>query len=92
MTKVVNIKFEHADVVCGRGTIYGNYYLIGRDGTRDEVCDKYHKEFHYRIKKDSKFKAAILRLKDKTIGCFCKEPDKEIRCHLDTIKEYLDNL
>ena len=28
----------------GRGSMWGNPFVIGRDGTRDEVCDRYERE------------------------------------------------
>ena len=34
----------------------------------------------------------FLELKDKRLGCFCKQPGIEIACHIDIIKEWLDNL
>ncbi len=60
-------------IYCGRGSPYGNPFVIGRDGNRDEVCDK--------------FKAEILptldvrRLRGHDLLCFCKP----LRCHCDDI-------
>lgn len=39
-TEVVNIKFDEYDVLIQRGTIWGNPYRIGVDGTRNEVLKK----------------------------------------------------
>jgi len=85
-TTIVNMKHERADVNCGRGSIYGNPYRIGIDGTRDEVCDKY-KEYFYKKILNPTFRNKVLLLKSKKLGCWCKP----LRCHLETIKEYLDN-
>ncbi len=47
MTKVVNIKTTQEKYVkCCRPTIYGNPYILGKDGTREEVIEKYRKYFH----------------------------------------------
>ena len=41
MTKVVN-KYKHVyDVYIGRGSKWGNPFVIGKDGTREEVINKY---------------------------------------------------
>jgi len=40
-TIVVNVKYEECDVRIMRPGKYGNPYIIGRDGTRDDVCDKH---------------------------------------------------
>lgn len=41
-TKVVNIKDgEYFNVYVGRGSKWGNPFVIGRDGTRKEVIELY---------------------------------------------------
>jgi hypothetical protein len=89
--KIVNLKYEKCEIYCGRGTSFGNKFRIGVDGTRDEVCDKYEEYFNKRIANDPKFKAIVLKLKGKICGCWCKMPNEEVRCHLDTIKNFIDN-
>ena len=84
-TLVVNMRYQKADVNCGRGSLFGNPYQIGRDGTRDDVCDKFAELFRKKLN-DPKFRAKVLALKNKRLGCWCKP----LRCHVDTIKEYLD--
>lgn len=86
MTSVVNIKYSKCDVNCSREGYYGNPYLIGRDGTRDEVCDKYEEYFAYKILHDARFRANILSLKDKVLGCYCYPK----RCHCNTIANFLN--
>ena len=88
MPTVVNIKKQRCDVYIGRGSIYGNPYLIGRDGERDEVVRKYRKYFFERIARDTQFKEAVewLRNKDVSLGCYCKP----LECHGDVILEYLN--
>lgn len=85
-TIVVNIKKEKCDVYCGRGSPFGNPYIIGRDGTRNDVCDNF---IHYFYKKlnDSQFRNKVIALKGKRLGCWCKP----LRCHCDSIVEYLEN-
>ena len=87
-TKVVNkYKYKGEYVYIGRGSPFGNPFVIGKDGTREEVLEKYRVYFYERIARDSKFKMMVLSLRGKTLGCFCKPK----LCHGDIIKEYLDN-
>ncbi len=86
-TMVVNIKtYPKKDYVfIGRGSPFGNPYVIGKDGDRDEVIKKYERDFYKKIKNE-RFKRLVLSLKGKKLGCFCK-PEK---CHGDIIVQYLE--
>lgn len=85
-TKVVNVKTETYNAFIGRPSIFGNPFKIGPDGTREEVIEKFKDYFYKRLVDDSNFKARVLTLKDKTLGCYCKP----LPCHGDIIAEYLD--
>jgi len=87
MTSVVNIKNSNCDVYCGRPSIFSNPYKIGKDGTREEVIEKYRVWFNKKLT-DPGFRAKIGELKDKVLGCYCKP----LSCHCDVIVEYLENL
>ena len=63
--------------------------------------ENYEKYFNDKVNNDSGFRSRVLELKDKRLGCWCKcDPPcnndkcckKSLRCHLETIKNYLDNL
>ena len=86
-TMVVNIKtYPKKDYVfIGRGSPFGNPYVIGKDGDRDEVIKKYERDFYKKIKNE-RFRRLVLSLKGKKLGCFCK-PEK---CHGDIIVQYLE--
>lgn len=62
----------------GRGTPFGNPFVIGKDGDRDEVCDKYEQLL-------TNTPSLVLRVKSELKGqhlvCFCKPK----RCHGDTL-------
>lgn len=60
-------------VYIGRGSPYGNPFVIGRDGTRDEVCDRFEKEVLPSLD--------VSELIGKDLVCFCKPQ----RCHGDAI-------
>ena len=86
-TKVINKKSgEKFDVYIGRPSVFGNPYVAGKDGTRDEVIEKYRLYLHERIKTDAKFKAQVDGLKGLRLGCFCAPA----HCHGDVLVEYLD--
>lgn len=75
MVKIVNKRHSKYDVYIGRGSIYGNPYVIGVHGTRDEVIDKYEKYFNEKVSKDEKFRESVLSLDGLIIGCFCKRTE-----------------
>lgn len=55
-------------VYVGRGSLFGNPYVIGKDGTRAEVIEKYIKL----IESDDNLKEIIKqKLKGKNLLCFC---------------------
>ena len=83
MTKVVHCKKDLYDVYIGRPSIWGNPYRIGRDGTREEVIEKYRKY----IQSSSKIHL-IEDLRGKTLGCWCK-PNP---CHGDILVELLERI
>lgn len=60
-------------VFCGRGGPWGNPFVIGKDGNRDDVCNKFEREML------PKLDVALLRGRD--LLCFCKPA----RCHCDSI-------
>lgn len=106
MTKVINIKSgEPYDVYIGRSGhgkdgYFGNPHTLG--GVYCPECKSYHdrrcaiaafkKDFYERIEIDDVFKQKVLDLRDKTLGCFCKQPHIEIACHGDIYVEYLNNI
>jgi len=85
---------EHKGMViyCGRPSILQNPYVIGVDGTRDEVCNKFEVDFYNQITEDGPFRQEVIRLyrlaqeTDVTLLCYCVPA----RCHCLTIKRFLD--
>ncbi len=73
--KVVHCKKDPYDVLIDRTTKWGNPFIIGRDGNRDEVCDKYEEWFP----SQPHLVAALKELEGKILGCWCKSK----RCHGD---------
>jgi Domain of unknown function (DUF4326) len=65
-------------VYIGRGSPWGNPFVIGRDGTRDEVCDLYEREVLPYLD--------LRHLRGRDLVCFCKPA----RCHGDSILKKLE--
>jgi len=86
VTKVVHCKKEKYDIYCGRPGPYGNPFVIGRDGNRENVIKKYKEWFYHKDQKQ--FREDIKILKGKTLACWCHP----IKCHCDIIAEYLDEI
>lgn len=76
---VVHCKKEPYDVYIGRPSKWGNPFVIGRDGTREEVIEKYR---HY-ILHNPRLLADLSELKGKVLGCWCAPKP----CHGDVLVE-----
>ena len=77
-TRVVHCKKEPYDIYIGRGSIWGNPFIVGKDGTREEVISKYEAY----IMNSKKLIDQLHTLVNKTLGCWCK-PEA---CHGDILK------
>lgn len=78
---VVHCRKEKYDIYIGRPSKWGNPFVIGKDGTRKEVIDKYRV---YLLKNDYLL-SCIDELEDKILGCYCKP----LLCHGDVLIETL---
>jgi hypothetical protein len=79
VTRVVHCKRAPFDVYIGRPSKWGNPFVIGRDGTRDEVIEKYRRW----ITRQPALLADIKTLAGKTLGCWCAPQP----CHGDVLAE-----
>jgi uncharacterized protein YebE (UPF0316 family) len=80
--KVVNAKEEEFDVYIGRGTKWGNKFVEGVDGTREEVIQLYKEWF---LKNPALQVDAIKELQNKVLGCHCKPKP----CHGDILVDFI---
>lgn len=89
ITKVSNKDLgDSYDIYIGRGTLWGNPYQMGKEGTRDEVIAKFAYDFEKRfLKLPEQFDVNIEKLRGKTLGCHCKPA----ACHGDVIAKYLNS-
>lgn len=64
-------------VYIGRGSAWGNPFVIGRHGDRDTVCDRYEREILPGLD--------LTPLRGKHLVCHCSP----LRCHGDAIRRAL---
>ncbi len=64
-----------------------NPFVIGKNGSRDEVLIKYEEYIKEKLK-DPSFKEELLKLKGKKLGCWCK-PEK---CHGDILLKFINKI
>jgi Domain of unknown function (DUF4326) len=70
-------------VYIGRGSIWGNPFIIGKDGTRQEVVEKYA----IWICDNPELLNKLTSLKGKDLVCFCRP----LTCHGDILEILLEN-
>jgi len=80
MTKVVHCKRSPYDVYIGRPGPFGNPFEIGKDGTREEVVEKYAE---WVLTQPELLAIIKTELKGKVLGCWCAPQ----LCHGDILKE-----
>jgi hypothetical protein len=78
------LKKDDYDVFIGRNGQWGNPFILGVDGTRSEVIDKYRQW----IKTQPQLLAQLHILRGKRLGCFCKP----LACHGDVLVELCEEL
>ncbi len=83
-TTVVNLKVDHFDVRIDRKTKWGNPFIVGRDGTREEVIQ----QFADWIVEQPTLMAALHELKGKKLGCWCHPSP----CHGQVLARLADAL
>jgi len=83
MTTVCHCKKEQYDIYIGRPTKWGNCFVIGKDGTRKEVVEKYRQW----VLQQPELMASLGELKGKRLGCWCKPH----ACHGDVLAELADS-
>ncbi len=73
------LKITADDIYIGRPSIWGNPFITGKDGTREQVIEK-HKIW---IKQNTYLLSRIHELKGKNLICFCAPKT----CHGDILLE-----
>lgn len=105
MTTVVHCKIEEFDIYIGRPFKnqewkFGNPFVIGQDGTREEVINKWKiwldtgESFNNKDATEPRRQWILNHihiLKDKRLGCWCKHKP-EIPCHGDDLVERVNKI
>jgi hypothetical protein len=86
--KIVHCRRQKYDVYVGRPSDFGNPFELGKDGTREEVIEKFKIYFIGRLHKDEQFKRVVNKLKGKVLACWCYPKD----CHARIIIDYLEGV
>jgi len=82
-TQVVHCKKSNYDVYIGRPSDWGNPFVIGKDGDRDDVIRKYR---NWIMRQPDLLARAKKELRGQRIACWCK-PEA---CHGDILAEIAD--
>ena len=95
LTKVIHIKDSPPNfkndpnfVYIGRGSLWGNMWVMNSEDERQDVVEAYRKSFHLMINSSNLFKERTASIKGKILVCYCKPK----ACHGDVIAEYLNAL
>ena len=83
-TRVVHCKKSKYDVYVGRPGVWGNPFTMGKDGTREEVIQKYREW----IVTQPILMQGLRGLKGRTLACWCAP----MPCHGDVLAELADEL
>ena len=81
---VVNRYKSDYDVYIGRGSKWGNPFVISKNQDRDTVVAKYREHLHA----SPELMAALPELIGKRLGCYCKPQ----LCHGDVLAEEVEQL
>ncbi len=84
ITTVVNISNSDYDVYIGRPSKWGNPFVIGKDGSRKVVLDKYSQY----LRSNQALLDDLLQLDGKILGCHCKP----YACHGDVIVQVIEEI
>lgn len=97
-TKVVNLRRERYDVYIGRARstgpnrdgYFGNPFVLpttrARPADRAAAIANYRTYLERRVATDEAFRARVLELRGKTLGCFCKPAP----CHGDELVAWIE--
>ena len=66
--RVVNNVAPAGSVAIGRGSVWGNPFIIGADGDRDTVISKFYHYAKWRLERETKW---LEPLQGKDLACYC---------------------
>lgn len=83
-TTVHNLRTDpmgEGDVRIDRRTVFGNPFVLGRDGDRDRVIGLYRADLWRRIRAHPGFRARVRELRGRRLFCWCAP----LECHGTTL-------
>jgi hypothetical protein len=80
--RVVNNVAPAGSVAIGRGSVWGNPFIIGQDGDRDTVISKFYHYAKWRLEREPQW---LEPLQGKDLACYCS-PNP---CHGNAIIQLL---
>ena len=83
--RVVNNVAPAGSVAIGRGSIWGNPFIIGPDGDRNTVIAKFNQYMYWRLSREINW---LEPLRGKDLACYCS-PNP---CHGDAIIAFLSKI
>ncbi len=83
-TRVVDKRDYPCDIYIGRPSKWGNPFIIGRDGNREECIKKYSDWINDQLHPI----ADLHELRGKVLGCFCTP----LKCHGDVLVSLVNAL
>ncbi len=75
--------WEEYDVRIDRQSKWGNRFIIGRDGTREEVIEKFRVDLWARVRSGEITLQELAGLHNKRLGCHCAPKP----CHGDILSK-----
>ncbi len=82
---VVNKYHEAYDVYIGRGSIWGNPFTVKEMG-REAAIEAYREYITKQLEQRPELVTALLTLRGKRLGCFCKPQ----ACHGDVLLDLIE--
>lgn len=70
-------------VYIGRGSMWGNPFVMGQQASRDKVCEQHREYLQQRVQSGQITLQDLASLYGKDLVCFCAP----LRCHGDTLVE-----
>ena len=82
MSKVIKVGSPDSEgaVYVGRGSVWGNPFILGKDGSRAIVIAKFHEYAKWRLSREPEWLAP---LKGKDLSCYCAPQ----ACHADVLAQ-----
>lgn len=87
--RVLNIKNgskPNGSIYIGRGSKFGNPFIIGKDGDRNQVIEKYETYLNVCLDNDTITVSELADMYGFDLVCFCKP----LPCHGDVLLKYIN--